>query len=441
MSLNGTVWAPIGPSPIYEKAVGVDINANGQVTAIAINPNNPNVIYIGTAWGGVWLTRDGGDSWTPIFDRAPALGVGDPGALAIDPIDTNVLYVGTSSREGSQFSGEATQPSAGLFKSTDGGASWVRLGSGYPSNAPSNASIFFDQVITVVIVDPANTRSSTSHPNPASTFPPMAASTGPREWPPPGTCARWYWTRPRQPHDRILYAGITGSGVFQSIDGGLNWTSGPQRHNPGGRRQARRRRIGKVVVALAPPTSPPNPAGIQVIYATMVGRGGAPHPDPVVGLFLSTDQGKTWNAQPPRDWPVWSVRHQRRLQLPHGRRSRVPRRRGGRHHLFRHTHQARSTNAGGLFVGLTEQHYTPTRIHGHLRRSPAPSPSSIAAMTEGSSGASAPAPPIPAASTSLRSMRVACRPRCSTTSTSRGTRRRALPSALSKTTASSPLRA
>ena len=76
MSLNGTVWAPIGPSPIDQGA----ISANGQVTAIAVNPNNSNIIYIGTAWGGVWLTRDGGDTWTPIFDRAPSLGVGEPGA-------------------------------------------------------------------------------------------------------------------------------------------------------------------------------------------------------------------------------------------------------------------------------------------------------------------------------------------------------------------------
>jgi hypothetical protein len=56
MSLNGAVWAPIGPSPIDQGA----ISANGQVTAITINPNNPKIIYIGTAWGGVWLSRDGG---------------------------------------------------------------------------------------------------------------------------------------------------------------------------------------------------------------------------------------------------------------------------------------------------------------------------------------------------------------------------------------------
>src|SRR5271170_2449644 len=73
MSLNGTVWAPIGPSPIDETAIA-GITANGQVTAIAIHPNNPNIIYIGTAWGGVWLTRDGGAAqpiWTPIFDKVP----------------------------------------------------------------------------------------------------------------------------------------------------------------------------------------------------------------------------------------------------------------------------------------------------------------------------------------------------------------------------------
>ena len=177
MSLNGTVWAPIGPSPIDQGA----ISANGQVTAIAIHPSNANIIYIGTAWGGIWLTRDGGLTWTPIFDKAPALGIGEPGGIAIDPIDPSIIYAGSSNRDGSQFSGEATQPPAGLFKSTDGGGSWVRLGSGYPSSAPSNASQFFNQVINVVIVDPAN--------------------------------------------HLVVYL-ASNAGVFVSGDGGLNWTRG-----------------------------------------------------------------------------------------------------------------------------------------------------------------------------------------------------------------------
>ena len=70
---------------------------------------------------------------------------------------------------------------AGLFKSTDGGSSWIRLGSGYPSSAPSNANIFFNQVINVVIVDPAN--------------------------------------------NQIVYV-ASNFGLFVSNDGGLNWVQG-----------------------------------------------------------------------------------------------------------------------------------------------------------------------------------------------------------------------
>jgi hypothetical protein len=106
MSLKGTVWAPIGPSPIAENT----LQANGLTTAIAINPNNANVISQGTAGGGVWRTIDGGVTWTPLFDRQLALGIGEPGALAIDPNNTDILYVGTSQRV-------SLQPQAGLFKS------------------------------------------------------------------------------------------------------------------------------------------------------------------------------------------------------------------------------------------------------------------------------------------------------------------------------------
>jgi photosystem II stability/assembly factor-like uncharacterized protein len=92
MSLNGTVWAPIGPSPISEGTT----NDNGLVAAIAINPNNPNVMYLGTVGGGLWRTTDGGNTWTPVFDRQLALGVGAPGGIGIDPNNTDTVYVGTS---------------------------------------------------------------------------------------------------------------------------------------------------------------------------------------------------------------------------------------------------------------------------------------------------------------------------------------------------------
>ena len=328
MSLNGTVWEPIGPSPIDQGA----ISANGQVTAIAINPNNPNIIYIGTAWGGVWLTRDGGATWTPIFDRAPSVGIGDPGALAIDPVNTNILYAGTTSREGSQFSGEATQPPAGLFKSTDSGASWIRLGSGYPSGPPSNASILFNQRITVVIVDPANTQTLYL----ASSAGLFVSTDGGFNWTqgavPAGDVRSLALDTTSPAGARILYAGVTGVGVVQSTDGGRNWHAILNAATPAVAAALTGGGFGKVVVALAPPASPASPAGIQVLYATMVGTGSAPNyrrplPEHGSGQYLerSSRHGIGGNN---RLAPG-------RLQLPHGRRSAIARRRDRRHHLFR----------------------------------------------------------------------------------------------------------
>ena len=296
MSLNGTVWAPIGPSPIDQGA----ISANGQVTAIAVNPNNTNIIFIGTAWGGVWRTRDGGTTWAPIFDRAPALGIGEPGAIAIDPANTDIIYVGTSNRDGSQFSGDATQPPAGLFKSFDGGASWIRLGSGYPSNVPSNANIFFSRVINVVIVDPANSQIVYVAANSGL----FVSNDGGVNWTqgtaPAGDVRSLVLDQTSPAGARVLFAGITGVGVVQSTDGGQNWVTILNAATPvvatsltaGGFTG-----FGKVVVALAPPTSPPNPAGIQVLYATMVGRGVAFGSPDAIGLFQSTNQGGAWTTQ------------------------------------------------------------------------------------------------------------------------------------------------
>ena len=85
--------------------------------------------------GNFVLTRDGGDHWTPIFDRQLSLGIGEPGAIAIDPTDTSIIYVGTSSRV-------TPQAQAGLFRSTDGGASCIRVGSGFPADNVGNASQF-----------------------------------------------------------------------------------------------------------------------------------------------------------------------------------------------------------------------------------------------------------------------------------------------------------
>lgn len=156
MALKGTVWTPIGPSPLSE----VGNQDNGLVSSIAIHPFNSNVIYIGTAGGGVWRSRDGGNTWRPLFDRQLVLGIGEPAAVAIDPNNTDIVYAGSSQRIvlGTGNAGFFGQPdsSQGLFKSTDQGDSWIQLGSGFPAGNNGNALTFVGQDINVIIVDPAN---------------------------------------------------------------------------------------------------------------------------------------------------------------------------------------------------------------------------------------------------------------------------------------------
>jgi photosystem II stability/assembly factor-like uncharacterized protein len=292
MSLNGTVWAPIGPSPISQGASPV----NGLVSAIAVNPANSNIIYMGTAGGGAWRSDDGGVSWFPLFDRQLSLAVGEPGALAIDPNNTNVVYLGTSGRV-------AAQPQAGLFKSSDGGGSWIRLGSGYPAGNTGNAIQFVNQWINVIIVDPADSDILYL----GSTSGCFRSTDGGRNWTPgfnAGGDVRSLVLDTSSPAgSRILYAGISGRGVFRSNDGGQNWTQILSGTTPAVAAAVGAAPAGfnKAVVAISPPTSPPNPNGVQVLYATLEGTGGAPDP---VGVFLSTDQGATWTQRTATGMPT-----------------------------------------------------------------------------------------------------------------------------------------
>jgi photosystem II stability/assembly factor-like uncharacterized protein len=295
MGLDGTAWSPIGPSPISEGGT----NDNGLVSSIAVNPNNSNIIYIGTVGGGVWRSQDGGNNWTPIFDRQLALGIGEPAAIAIDPNDSTTVFVGTSGRF-------APQPQAGLFKSVDGGGSWVALGSGYPSGNTGNATQFVSQFINVIIVDPADGNIVYL----ASSRGLFRSIDGGLNWSAGnnglGDTRSMVLDTSTPAASRTLYAGISGRGVFRSTDGGQNWSqvlSGATAvvaaaigAAPNG--------FSKVVVALAPPTKPvPNPGGVQVVYVSLEGTGSAPDP---VGIFLSTDRGATWVQQTATAMPTRS---------------------------------------------------------------------------------------------------------------------------------------
>lgn len=94
---------------------------SGRVTTIDVVQSQPDVIYIGTASGGVWKSESGGIAWKPIFDDQPVQAIG---ALAIQQSNPDVIWVGTGegNPRNSQNSGE------GIFKSLDGGKTWKHMG-------------------------------------------------------------------------------------------------------------------------------------------------------------------------------------------------------------------------------------------------------------------------------------------------------------------------
>ncbi|HEY1656662.1 MAG TPA: hypothetical protein VGF86_16275 [Candidatus Tumulicola sp.] len=238
----------------------------GRTTSIAGVPGKPNVFYIGVVNGGIWKTDDAGRTWTPIFDAAST---GSIGALAIAPSDPNVIYAGSG--EGLQRPDLAIGD--GIYKSTDGGATWTHLG------------LRDGQQIASLAVDPKNPQrlfvAVLGHPygpneqrgvyrstDGGATFARVLysnADTGayavamdPRD---PNIVYATLWAARQAPWEIGSSFEIPGSGIFKSTDGGTTWT----RLTAG-----IPARIGRAEIALAP-----GDPKIVYAYADTPDRGGA----------------------------------------------------------------------------------------------------------------------------------------------------------------------
>ncbi|MBP7686623.1 MAG: hypothetical protein KA765_01885, partial [Thermoflexales bacterium] len=160
---TNTAWTALGPLPLDSK--GTTNNAYqygvvaGRFNAIAFA--NSTTAYAGASIGGLWKTTNccsASTTWTPLWDD-PNFAAQSVGAIAVDPTNPNVIYVGT---------GDSQPPAGdmygnGVFKSTDGGATWTQLGanvfSPYTSvGAPASAccALAPDQNVKAIAVNPNN---------------------------------------------------------------------------------------------------------------------------------------------------------------------------------------------------------------------------------------------------------------------------------------------
>jgi photosystem II stability/assembly factor-like uncharacterized protein len=110
---------------------------SGRVTCFDVVMSNTDIIYAGTASGGLWRSTSAGVSWEPVFDNEPVTSIGD---VAVDQRVPDVIWVGTgeANPRNSQSSGN------GVYKSIDGGRIWKHLGLDKTRN------------ISRVIIDPYN---------------------------------------------------------------------------------------------------------------------------------------------------------------------------------------------------------------------------------------------------------------------------------------------
>jgi hypothetical protein len=134
-----TSWTSVNPSGMFYQFTGANY-ISGRTNSIAFHPTDPLTFYIASAGGGVWKTTNGGTSFQPLTDNLTSLACG---AVAVDPVNPSVVYLGTGELNYSldSYYGD------GVFKSTDAGTSWTRI-------ATTGA---VGSYISQIAIDPLNT--------------------------------------------------------------------------------------------------------------------------------------------------------------------------------------------------------------------------------------------------------------------------------------------
>jgi len=248
---------------------------SGRIIDMEVHPTNAQVIYTGTAGGGVWKSNDGGASYSPIFDNH----IQSIGQVAVDPNDPDqTIWVGT----GEIWTRNSVSIGDGLYRTKDGGNNWEKIGfenseriSGIEIH-PENSNVVYVSVLGALWSD-SDERGIYKTTDGGKTWKNILSINA-------GTGAADFVMDPNNPD--VLYAamwehrrtawdfnsGGTGSGLYKSIDGGATWNT---IHNgfPEGI-------LGRIGIAVAPSDS-------NRVYAVI-------ESEKDKGLYRSDDAGASW---------------------------------------------------------------------------------------------------------------------------------------------------
>ncbi len=180
--VGGPAWSSLGPYQLDEPKTGPN---TGKISTLAIDPQNPNVIYGGSAnygdvisGAGLWKTEDGGQHWTPLGDKFSQMNIS---AIAVDPTNSDIVYCATGAWH------LDTPPPVGpglpdpitgyIFKSVDGGKNWVSFG--HPADGYRRLVLRRQAASPHVVIYAASNRGVLRY----TSDDPSALSSQPTEWP------------------------------------------------------------------------------------------------------------------------------------------------------------------------------------------------------------------------------------------------------------------
>jgi hypothetical protein len=270
------VWYPIGPFAVPNNLTGYMENGIGRVNCTAFHPSDSNTWFVGVAQGGLWKTANNGQSYTPLTDQLPITRISD---IAIDPIQPDTMYISLCDFEyvgiSLQFSGRKrhTHYGLGVYKSTDGGTSWIPTGLNFQIEDGDGS------LIRKIIINPANTQTLLA----CGVGGMYRSIDGGTTW--TNQLDSLFWDMIQDPiNPQKIYAAtgwvknanVGSAGIYVSNDFGLTWTLLPTGIPPRGAVQR---------VKLA--QSPSNPNRIYALTVDLTGG--------LYAIYRSDNGGSSWN--------------------------------------------------------------------------------------------------------------------------------------------------